>query len=190
MVSWPSANYSHGPGVRRRRSTAFPAGSHIQEGRDESACQDPPKEVHRSRQRCVLTPDSPSADGIRPLSAANEELDIRIPDNDESLSTFIVNINESLDKLDLEIVSFVDGLTGDPVYVFVRPRSCPPSPLSGGSLCLLHSPTGKVTRSRRWPRIIHLRSWHTSKFSYVSVISFSRPPLYTRNPGRNDRHST
>lgn len=30
------------------------------------------------------------------------------------------NINVSLDKLDLEIVPFVDGLTGNQVYILVR----------------------------------------------------------------------
>jgi len=49
-------------------------------------------------------------------------LDIRIPDNDDSLNTFVINLNVSLDKLDLEIVPFVDGLTGNQVYILVRPR--------------------------------------------------------------------
>lgn len=47
-------------------------------------------------------------------------MDIRIPDNDDSLNTFVVNLNVSLDKLDLEIIAFVDGLTGSQVYVLVR----------------------------------------------------------------------
>jgi hypothetical protein len=47
-------------------------------------------------------------------------LDIRIPDNDDSLNTFVINLNVSLDKLDLEIVPFVDGFTGNQVYILVR----------------------------------------------------------------------
>jgi hypothetical protein len=45
-------------------------------------------------------------------------------------------------------------------------------------MCSSFRQTGRVTRSRRWPRIIHLQSWPTSKFSYASiVIHFSSFPL-------------
>ena len=46
-----------------------------------------------------------------------------MPDSDDFLNTLVVNVNLFLDKLDLEIVLFVDGLTGDQVYVLVR-SSC------------------------------------------------------------------
>lgn len=74
--------------------------------------------MRRSRQRSVLTLFS--VDGVRCRAAAKEDLDIRIPDNDDSLNTFVVNLNVSLDRLDLEIVPFVDGLTGNQVYILVR----------------------------------------------------------------------
>ena len=47
-------------------------------------------------------------------------MDIQVPDNDDSLKTFVINFNASLDKLDLEIVRFVDGFTGNQVYILVR----------------------------------------------------------------------
>jgi len=73
----------------------------------------------------VKGPPSPSsrANDISCPAAANEGLDIRIPDNDDSLNTFVINLNVSLDKLDLDIVPFVDGLTGNQVCILVRPRS-------------------------------------------------------------------
>ena len=46
-----------------------------------------------------------------------------MPDSDYSLNMLVVDLNLSLDKLNLEIVLFVDGLTGDQVYVLVR-SSC------------------------------------------------------------------
>ena len=46
-----------------------------------------------------------------------------MPDSDDSLNTFVVNLDLSLDKLDLEIVPFVNGRTGDQVYILVR-SSC------------------------------------------------------------------
>lgn len=49
-------------------------------------------------------------------------MDIRIPDNEDSLNTFVINLNVALDKLDLEVVPFVDGLTGNQVYILVRSR--------------------------------------------------------------------
>ena len=113
-------------------------------------------------------------------AAAKEDLDIRIPDNDDSLNTFVVNLNVSLDKLDLEVVPFVDGLTGNQVYILVRPRH-----RSGSCFFLIRgltrSPrrrTGRVTRSRKWPQIIHLQSWPISKFSWVPIAAPSRSPLY------------
>ena len=47
-------------------------------------------------------------------------MDIRIPDNDDSLNTFVANLNTTLDKLDLEVVPFVDAPTGNQVYILVR----------------------------------------------------------------------
>ena len=73
-----------------------------------------------SRQRSVFILFS--AGRIRCRAGAKEDLDIRIPDNDDSLNTFVVNLNVSLDRLDLEIVPFVDGLTGNQVYILVRLR--------------------------------------------------------------------
>ncbi|KAF9780554.1 Nse1 non-SMC component of SMC5-6 complex-domain-containing protein [Thelephora terrestris] len=57
---------------------------------------------------------------VEAVKAAKEDLDIHIPDNDDSLNTFVINLNASLDKLDLEIVPFVDGLTGSQVYVLAN----------------------------------------------------------------------
>ncbi|KAF9647607.1 hypothetical protein BDM02DRAFT_3097856 [Thelephora ganbajun] len=57
---------------------------------------------------------------VEAVKAAKEDLDIRIPDNDDSVNTFVINLNASLDKLDLEIVPFVDGLTGNQVYVLAN----------------------------------------------------------------------
>ena len=118
------ANYRH-HGVRRRRPEALPAGPHVQEGRNKNSRQGTPEKVRGSRQRSVLTPCVLS--GGWDLKAwrravANEELDIQIPDTDDSLNKFVGDLNSSLDKLDLEIVPFVDGLTGNQVYILVRSR--------------------------------------------------------------------
>ena len=41
-----------------------------------------------------------------------------MPDSGDSLNMFVVNLNLSLDKLDLEIVPFVNGRTGGPSLRF------------------------------------------------------------------------
>jgi len=69
----------------------------------------------------VKGPPSPSSrtNSISCPTAANEDLDVQILDNDHSLNTFVINLIVSLDKLNLDI----DGLTGNQVYILVHPRS-------------------------------------------------------------------
>jgi len=97
----------------------------------------------------VKGPPSPSsrASGISSPAAANEDLDVQIPDNDDSLNTFVINLNVSLDKLDLDIVPFVDGFTGNQVYILVRPRSHPSFLYRGTDTSRPGKPEGRWDRA-------------------------------------------
>jgi hypothetical protein len=52
-------------------------------------------------------------------TVANEDLDIHISDSDDSLNMFVINLNVSLDELDLEIAPFVDAIAGNQVLLLV-----------------------------------------------------------------------
>ena len=114
MVICLSVNHVRDNEVRRRLFLQAP---HVPKGRNEGPRKDSPEEMRRSRQESVLTPYSRRM-GYNDVVQLKNGTWIRISDNVDSLNTFVINLNVSLDKLDLEIVPFVGGLTGKQVYIY------------------------------------------------------------------------
>ena len=95
-------------------------------------------------------------------AATNVELDIRVPDGDGSLNTDLWRSPHS----------WTDLRGTKSTFWFVH-HAATLSFTRNGLMCLPYRQIGRVMKSCKSRRVIHLQNWPTSKFSCVSAASSS-----------------
>ena len=60
---------------------------------------------------------------IRPLLAANPDLEVEEPEDDEGWERFETKLQDNLDPFDLEFKSITDELSGKKIYALVSQES-------------------------------------------------------------------